>query len=101
MTVETEPLRAIRWPQEDNKIPREIFTDPNLFRVEMDSIFTGPIWILVGHEAEIPNPGDYKTTSVGTIPVIVVRGADGIVRVLVNACAHRGTRLVERRTVRG
>jgi len=95
MAVETHPLRAIRWPQEDNKIPREIFTDPNLFHAEMDSIFTGPVWILVGHESEIPNPDDYKTTSVGTIPLIVVRGADGVVRVLVNACAHRGTRLVE------
>jgi anthranilate 1,2-dioxygenase large subunit len=93
--VETDLLRAIRWPAEDNKIPREIFIDPDLFRAEMDSIFTGPVWILAGHESEIPNPGDYRTTSVGAIPVIVVRGHDGAVRVLVNACAHRGTRLVE------
>ncbi len=61
----------------------------------MDSVFTGPVWVLVGHESEIPNPGDYKTISVGAIPVIVVRGVSGRVGVLVNACAHRGTRLVE------
>ncbi len=61
----------------------------------MDALFTGPIWVLVGHEAEIPKPGDYKTTAIGAIPVIVVRGADGRTGVLVNACAHRGTRLVE------
>ncbi|MGQ0569277.1 MAG: aromatic ring-hydroxylating oxygenase subunit alpha, partial [Armatimonadota bacterium] len=67
----------------------------DLFRVEMDSVFTGPVWVLVGHESEIPNSGDYKTTSIGAIPVIAVRGTDGQVRVLVNACAHRGTRLVE------
>jgi phenylpropionate dioxygenase-like ring-hydroxylating dioxygenase large terminal subunit len=88
-------LRSIRWPREDNKIPREIFTDPDLFRLEMDAVFTGPVWVLVGHESEIPRPGDYKTFSIGTIPVIVVRGRDGRVSVLVNACAHRGTRLVE------
>ena len=88
-------LRRIHWPQEDNKIPREIFTDPDLFRIEMDSVFTGPVWVLVGHESEIPQPGDFKTLSIGAIPVIVIRGANGRVGVLVNACAHRGTRLVE------
>jgi len=94
-TTTPEFLRRIRWPHEDNKIPREIFTDPDLFRLEMDALFTGPIWALVGHEAEIPHPGDYKTTSLGAIPIIVVRDADGRAGVLVNACAHRGTRLVE------
>lgn len=88
-------LERIRWPREDNKIPREIFTDPDLFRLEMDAVFTGPVWVLVGHDSEIPQPGDYKTFSVGTIPVIVLRGRDGRIGVLVNACAHRGTRLVE------
>lgn len=88
-------LARIHWPDEDNKIPREIFTDPDLFGAEMDAVFTGPVWVLVGHESEIPSPGDYKTASVGTVPVIMVRGAGGTVGVLVNACAHRGTRLVE------
>ena len=46
-------LQRIRWPEEDNKIPREIFTDPDLFRAEMDAVFTGPVWVLVGHESEI------------------------------------------------
>src|SRR5437899_10024498 len=88
-------LQRVHWPQEDNKIPREIFTDPLLFHAEMDAVFTGPVWVLVGHESEIPQPGDYKTISIGAIPVIVIRGANGSVGVLVNACAHRGTRLVE------
>lgn len=92
---QSDVLRRIRWSAEDNKIPREIFTDSDLFRLEMDAVFTGPVWVLVGHESEVPQPGDYKTISVGAIPVIVVRGAGGKVGVLVNACAHRGTRLVE------
>lgn len=88
-------LARIRWPAEDNKIPREIFTDGDLFRHEMDRVFTGPVWTLVGHESEVPAPGDYKTFSLGTIPVIVLRSAADTIGVLVNACAHRGTRLVE------
>lgn len=89
------PPVPLRWPAEDNRIPREIFTDPGLFRWEMDAVFTGPVWVLVGHDAEIPQPGDYKTLAVGAVPVIVVRGTDNQIRVLVNACAHRGARLVE------
>ncbi len=88
-------LRSIRWPREDNKFPREILTDTDLFRLEMDAVFTGPVWVLVGHESEVPQPGDYKTIAVGAVPVIVVRGEAGRIGVLVNACAHRGTRLVE------
>src|SRR3989475_5003732 len=90
-----EVLQKIRWSQEDNKIPREIFTDPDLFRLEMDAVLTGQVWVLVGHESEIPQPGDYKTISAGSIPVIVIRGANERVGVVLNACAHRGTRLVE------
>jgi phenylpropionate dioxygenase-like ring-hydroxylating dioxygenase large terminal subunit len=89
------PQDAVVWPLEDNRIPREIFTDPALFRAEMDAVFTGPVWVLVGHEAELPDAGDYKTIAIGSVPVIVVRGARGQVSVLINACAHRGTRLVE------
>lgn len=61
----------------------------------MDRVFTGPVWTLVGHESEVATPGDYKTFSIGTIPVIVIRTAADHLSVLVNACAHRGTRLVE------
>ncbi len=43
----------------------------------------------------IPWPHEDKTIAVGAVPVIVVRGADGRIGVLVDACAHRGTRLVE------
>ena len=30
-------------------------------------------------EAEIPHPGDYKTTMIGDAPIIVIRDADGVV----------------------
>ena len=44
-----------------------------------------------GHDSEIPRPGDFVTRSIGTQPVIMVRGKDGGVAVLVNRCMHRGT----------
>src|SRR6266571_8044745 len=56
----------------------------------MDRIFTRG-WVFVGHASEIPRPGDYVTRTLGTEPVIMVRGKDGAVSVLVNRCMHRGT----------
>ena len=47
--------------------------------------------------ASSPAPGDYVTTTIGGRPVVVVRGADGVVHGLLNRCAHRGAVVVGRR----
>jgi phenylpropionate dioxygenase-like ring-hydroxylating dioxygenase large terminal subunit len=46
--------------------------------------------------SEIPAPGDYKVRDVAVFgtSVIVVRGADGVVRAFHNVCRHRGSRMV-------
>lgn len=82
------------WPAEDNRIPREAYLDQSLYDLEMRRLFGGPYWILVGHAAEIPNPGDYKTAQIGDVPLIVLRDMAGELHALVNSCAHRGTALV-------
>ena len=41
-------------------------------------------------EAEIPHPGDYKSTYVGDTPVVMTRAEDGTLAAWVNRCAHRG-----------
>ena len=50
-------------------------------------------WLLLGHETEIPRPGDYVTRMAGDDPVILMRGDDGVIRALLNTCPHRGTLL--------
>ena len=42
-------------------------------------------------EAEIPNPGDYRTSYVGNAPVIVTRDETGQINALLNRCAHKGS----------
>jgi nitrite reductase/ring-hydroxylating ferredoxin subunit len=77
---------------QDDRIHASLYTDPQIFTDEMERIFhTG--WVFVGHDSEIPRPGDYVTRTLGTEPVIFVRGKDGGVAVLVNRCMHRGTLL--------
>jgi len=77
-------------------VSRRLFTDAELFELEMKHIFEGS-WIFVCHEGQVPNPGDYFATEMGRQPVIIVRGKDGAVRGFVNACAHRGATLCRTR----
>ena len=73
-------------------VSREIFVSEDVFRLELDRIFHR-LWIFLAHETEIPNPGDYVVRTMGGVPVIVVRGGSGEVRVMLNSCRHRGTKL--------
>ncbi|MFG1291041.1 benzoate 1,2-dioxygenase large subunit [Xanthobacter versatilis] len=71
---------------------RDIFTDPDLFELEMTHIFEGN-WIYLAHESQIPNPNDYFTTFIGRQPIVITRDRKGELHALVNACSHRGAML--------
>lgn len=66
------------------------YTDPQIFEDELERIFYRG-WVFVGHASEIPHTGDYVTRMIGRQPVLLVRGKDGHVSVLLNRCAHRGS----------
>jgi phenylpropionate dioxygenase-like ring-hydroxylating dioxygenase large terminal subunit len=73
-----------------DRVHRSVYTDPAIFELELQRIF-GRAWLVIGHESQVPAVGDYFTTRMGRESVIVVRGEDGALRVLVNRCAHRGS----------
>ncbi len=54
---------------------------------------SGPLMITLS--SRIPEPGDYVADDLSGLPLVAVRGADGVARVFHNACRHRGARLVE------
>jgi len=72
------------------KVNRRAFTDPACLEDERRRIFD-KCWIYVGHESEVPHAGDYRSRNVAGRPMILVRGDDNKVRVLLNTCTHRGT----------
>jgi len=82
---------AMQWPKEGNaRVPYRMFSDPEVYRAELDRVFLGPIWQYLALADELPEAGDYKTTFLGETPVIVTRGEDGEIHAMVNRCAHRG-----------
>lgn len=75
-------------------LPASIYTDPERFRREMDLIFKR-VPLMVAMAAELPNAGDYKTMDMLGLPLLIVRGADGVARTFLNVCTHRGAPLAE------
>jgi len=87
---------TLTWPAADfSRIPYPVFYDPQVFGREQQRLYRGPVWNYLALEAEIPAPGDFKTSLVGDTPVIVARDKEGEVRAFVNRCSHRGA-LVQR-----
>lgn len=75
---------------------RDIFTDEDLFELEMKHIFEGN-WVFLAHESQIPESNDYFTTFIGRQPIVITRDKGGELHGLVNACAHRGATLCRRK----
>ena len=73
---------------EEGLVSRKIFFDPEIYRAELERIFAR-CWLFLGHESQIPEPGDYMTAYMGEDPILVCRGADGTVRAFLNSCRHR------------
>ena len=77
---------------ETGLIDRNIYFDDEIYRQELENVFARS-WLLVGHESQIPNTGDYITNTMGEDPVIMVRDRSDNINVLLNTCRHRGNAL--------
>ncbi|WP_438996131.1 FAD-dependent oxidoreductase [Candidatus Puniceispirillum sp.] len=96
-------MPTINDQQETNKskaphsdwIDQKIFSDSNISTEEQQKIFKN-IWVPVCHESELPEPYDFRTSSIGNENIIILRAADNKVHAYLNVCPHRGM-LIERR----
>lgn len=79
------------------RVNRRVFTDPECLEQERRRIFE-KCWIYAGHESEVPHPGDYRSRNVAGRPIVLVRGDDGVIRVLLNTCTHRGSLVCRQKT---
>ena len=71
-------------------MPQEFYTDAAVHLADVERIFRRQ-WVFVGHSCQIIEAGEFFTVTIGSDPLIVIRGDDGIIRALHNVCRHRGT----------
>lgn len=77
---------------ETREVQMRALSDPELYELEMERIF-GKTWLLLGHESEIPNSGDFMVRDMGSDSVLVTRDKIGEIHVMLNVCSHRGMRV--------
>ena len=73
-------------------VSRKIFSDPDIYQLELEQIFAR-CWLYLGHESQLPSPGDYINVFMGEEPVLVVRNRQGKLNAFINSCRHRGNRV--------
>ena len=78
------------WEPGLTRVPFWVYQDDAVRQAEQRRIFQGPVWNYLCLEHELANTGDFRTSFVGDMPVIVVRGEHGEIRAFENRCAHRG-----------
>ncbi|MBU6248240.1 MAG: aromatic ring-hydroxylating dioxygenase subunit alpha [Xanthomonadaceae bacterium] len=69
-------------------LPARCYVGASMLALEHRAVFARS-WQLVAHQGQLAEPGDHVVEQVGHVPVIVVRGQDGVLRGFVNVCRHR------------
>ncbi|MEJ8856558.1 aromatic ring-hydroxylating dioxygenase subunit alpha [Variovorax robiniae] len=84
---------AIRALVQDDRVHRDLYLSDELFALEQEHFFSNT-WNYLGHASQVPNAGDFLAQDIAGKPLLMVRQADGGIRVFYNRCAHKGTQLV-------
>ena len=84
---------VLRPIEEARGLPNEHYTSQAIFEAER-----GPLWFStwagICVAADVSEPGDARPIDFLGVPLFVMRGRDGAVRVFQNICRHRGMILV-------
>jgi len=78
------------WPEGLTRVPYWVYTDKDVARDEQVRVFEGSAWVYLCLEIDVASAGDYRTTFMGSMPVVVARAEDGEIVAFENRCAHRG-----------
>jgi phenylpropionate dioxygenase-like ring-hydroxylating dioxygenase large terminal subunit len=97
MAFYTDNPAAIADLVHEHEVHRDVYINEELFQLEMTHVFANT-WNYVGHDSQVPNTGDYVSTTIGTQPVMMVRHTDMTVKVLFNRCPHKGVRITTEAT---
>ena len=71
-------------------LPWSWYSDPSVLALEQVRIF-GCFWQYAGYAAQVEATGSFATTTVGQLPVVLVRDRERVLRAFLNVCRHRGS----------
>ena len=75
-------------------LPAWTYRNAELVDLEFEALFRTS-WQFVCHVNEVKNPRDFVTFDLLRDPVLVLRSDDGMLRAFINACRHRGAKILD------
>ena len=72
----------------------DAFSSPERLAREQQTLFRD-YPLLMGISSEWAEPGQYRTDDLAGIPILTVRGNDGVLRAFLNVCRHRGAKVAD------
>lgn len=76
------------------EIKTNIYHSEEVFKQEQETVFRDGAFI-IGHETMLKQAGDHMAVDHLGQPIILTRAKDGNIHAFLNACRHRGVRLVD------
>ena len=74
-------------------VGREVYVNEAIYQQELEQIFARA-WLFIGHESQVPNPGDFIVSRMGEEEVILVRDRrDKQLHIFLNSCRHKGMKV--------
>ena len=70
-------------------LPTSFYADPQVHELDLNAIYRRS-WQYFCPSTRLAEPGNSVIGMAGDIPVVVIRGDDGVLRGFVNMCRHRG-----------
>ncbi len=69
-------------------LPAHHYFGQDMLDLEHRAVFARS-WQLLARQEQLAEPGDHVVEQIGKVPVLLVRGQDGVLRAFPNVCRHR------------
>ena len=89
-----QPTKVVDLNETVDLLPPWTYRNEEFLEMEIETLFR-PSWMLVGHESDIPQIGDYLTFEGFNERAFVIRGKNGAINAFHNICRHRGSQLLQ------
>jgi choline monooxygenase len=90
LKIKRNALKTVIAAIEDARgLPNKFYVDQGTFMVERNHVFTQG-WACAGFSKDAPEPGSLYPFEFAGMPLLMVRGDEGKLRIFHNVCPHRG-----------
>ena len=93
LLAEMDDAENTEWDATESRLDARVYHDPEILAREKNLIFRR-MPLCLGHADQLREPGSVIARDLLGLPLLLTRDRAGEVHVLLNACRHRGARIV-------